>query len=146
MTSGSLYLTFKALHLVAMVAWFAGLFYMFRLFVYHCIHRDKPETTAVLKTMQRKLYKIISTPAMVVTVVFGFALLSQAPGVAKMGWFHIKLLCLLALIGYHFFIGYTLKRFAKDDLFLTEKQCRLWNEFPTLFLLAIILLAVFKPF
>ena len=136
----------KALHLISMVAWFAGLFYMFRLFVYHCIHRGNTHTSGVLKTMAYRLYYYITWPAMAATLVLGIGTAVTAPGVMQMGWFHAKLALLVLLFGYHFFIGYTLKRFAADDLFLSEKQCRLLNEVPTLLLIGIVFLAVLKPF
>ena len=132
------YLVFKALHLVFMVAWFAGLFYLFRLFVYHVENRQKPEVTAVLKTMARKLFRIITLPAMVVTFVFGTAMAVLNPELLKQGWFHVKLLLVVLLAGYTLWIGYARKRFERDDLFLTSKQCRMINEVPTLFLVAII--------
>tara|TARA_B100001248_G_scaffold262562_1_gene259430 strand:+ start:7426 stop:7860 length:435 start_codon:yes stop_codon:yes gene_type:complete len=140
------YLLFKALHLISMVAWFAGLFYMFRLFVYHTENQDKPEVVAVLKTMSRKLFHYITTPAMIATFLFGFLLLLQVPYQMKTSWFMWKFLLLIALGLYHYFIGHTLGRYAKDDIFLTSKQCRLWNEAPTILLIAIVFLAVFKPF
>lgn len=139
------YLVFKALHLVFMVAWFAGLFYMFRLFVYHVENQEKPEVVEVLTTMARKLYKIITVPAMVVTFVFGFAMVALNPGLFSQGWFHVKLLLVLLLAGYTGYIGKTRKRFARGDLFLTSKQCRLINEIPTFFLLVTILwMVVFR--
>ena len=139
-----MHLLFKALHLISMVAWFAGLFYMFRLFVYQVENKGKADVSGLLKIMSHRLYYYITWPAMVATVVFGFCLLSQVPGYAHAGWFKMKLLFLLGLVGYHCYIGYTLKRFKNEDYFLSSKQCRLWNEAPTLFLIVIILLAVYK--
>jgi len=132
------YLVFKALHFVALVAWFAGLFYMFRLFVYHTENRDKVQVTDLLKVMERRLYKIITVPAMVATFVFGFGTALALKGTLAQGWFHVKLLLVLLLAGYTGFIGYTRKRCARDDLFLTSRQCRLLNELPTLLLVAIV--------
>ena len=132
------YAIFKALHLIAMVAWFAGLFYLFRILVYHVENRDKPEVTAVLKTMARKLYRIITLPAMIATCVFGLTMIALNPALLKSGWLHVKLMLVLGLAGYTLFTGYARRRFEADDLFLTSKQCRLWNEAPTLFLVIII--------
>lgn len=137
-----LYLAIKALHLIAMVAWFAGLFYMFRIFVYQVKNRDKPEVTAVLKVMARKLYNFITKPAMIATFVFGLTMSALNPALYRLGWFHLKLALVLGLAIYTGFIGKTRRRFEADDLFLTSKQCRAWNEVPTLFLVAIILLMV----
>ena len=128
-----------------MVAWFAGLFYMFRLFVYHSENQEKPEVISLLKTMSYRLYYYITWPAMVSTAVFGVLLLAQYPGHFKASWFHMKSAFLILLFSYHFFIGYTLKRFAKDDVYLNSRQCRIWNEAPTVLLIAIVCLAVLKP-
>jgi putative membrane protein len=132
------YLVFKSLHFIALVAWFAGLFYMFRLFVYHTENGDKFEVTQVLKVMERRLYKIITVPAMVATFVFGFGTAFAVPGTMGQPWFHVKLLMVLLLAGYTGFIGYTRKRYERDDLFLSSKQCRLLNEVPTLLLVLIV--------
>lgn len=136
----------KALHLIAMVAWFAGLFYMFRLFVYHAENQNKVDVVNVLKVMESRLLRIITIPAMIVTVVFGLAMLYYNPGYLKYIWIHIKLLCVLLLIIYTMFILYVMRRFHQGDVFLTSKQCRFLNEVPTLLLIAIILLAVLRPF
>lgn len=140
-----LVLWLKALHLIAMVAWFAGMFYMFRLFVYHVENRDRPEVTALLKIMAERLYRYITTPAMIATFVFGIAMLVVNPGYLKLAWVHLKLTLVLGLAGYHGFVGATRRRFAADDIRLTSKQCRILNEVPTLFLIAIVLLAVLRP-
>jgi putative membrane protein len=140
-----MHLWLKAFHLIAMVAWFAALFYMFRLFVYHAENRDEPETAAVLKTMAERLYRIIGTPAMVATWVFGLAMLVSMPSFLRAPWLHAKLLLVVGLTGYHFYLGYVRRRFAADDVFLTSRQCRMRNEIPTLFLIGIVLLAVLRP-
>ncbi len=135
----------KALHLIAVVAWFAGLFYMFRLFVYHAENADKPEVAEVLKGMAYRLYRVITTPAMIASFVFGLGMIALHPPYLALGWFQAKLVLLLALGGYHGYIGKVRRRFAADDIYLTSRQCRLRNEIPTLFLIAIVLLAVLKP-
>jgi putative membrane protein len=128
-----------------MVAWFAGLFYMFRLFVYHVENQHKADVVEVLMTMERKLYTIITVPAMVVTFVFGFAMAVINTSLFSQGWFHVKLLLVILLAAYTGYIGTTRKRFARGDIFLTSKQCRLINEVPTLFLLITILwMVVFR--
>ena len=135
----------KALHLISMVAWFAGMFYMFRLFVYHAENADKPEVTAVLKGMAEKLYRVITTPAMIATWVFGLAMLALNPSLFSQPWLHVKLTLLLGLSGYHGYVGSVRRRFANDDVCLTSRQCRIRNEVPTVFLIAIVLLAVLRP-
>ncbi len=139
-----MYLFAKALHLISMVAWFAGLFYMFRLFVYHVENANSPDSVKMLKIMEHKLYNYITTPAMVSTIFFGILLTYQVPDFIGQFWFQLKLMLLIVLVIYHFYISYTLKRFKRDDLFLSSKQCRMLNEAPTLLLVGIILCAVYK--
>ena len=141
-----MYFLFKALHLIAMVTWFAGLFYMFRLFVYWVENKDKKDAADVLKVMSHKLYYYITMPSMIATLIFGFSLLSTVPGLVYVTWMQIKLGFLTGLVGYHFYIGYALSRFKKGDFYLTSKQCRFINEAPVVFLITIVLLAVLKPF
>ena len=135
----------KALHLIAVVAWFAGLFYMFRLFVYHAENAAKPEVTDVLKSMAWRLYRVITTPALIATFVFGLGMIALQPAYLSLGWFQAKLALVLGLAGYHGYVGRVRRRFAADDVYLTSRQCRVRNEIPTLFLIAIVLLAVLKP-
>lgn len=139
------YFWFKALHLIFMVTWFAGLFYMFRLFVYHVEEKQKPDATNMLKKMEYRLYFFITTPGMILTFIFGFFLLGQNPQILSQLWFQIKFTLLILLTIYHLFIGYSLRRFKSDDIFLNSKQCRMINEIPILFLVSIVLLAVFRP-
>jgi len=135
----------KAGHLIAMVAWFAGLFYIFRLFVYHAENRDSAEITALLKVMARRLYRGIMTPAMLATLGFGLAMLATNPGYLSQTWLQVKLPLIAALIGYHLYVGAVRRRFERDDVFLTPRQCRLRNELPLLVLVPVVFLAVFRP-
>ncbi len=135
----------KALHLIAVIAWFAGLFYMFRLLVYHAENRDKPEVSAVLKRMVSRLYGVIATPAMLASFALGLAMLAWTPAYLAAGWVRLKLVLLLGLLGYHLYVGHVIRRFAADEVYLTSRQCRVRNEIPTLFLVAIVLLAVLRP-
>lgn len=143
---GDLYFFFKAMHLIAMVTWFAGLFYLFRIFVYHSENANKPEVVAVLKVMARKLYKIIIVPGMVTTFVFGFAMIALNSSLMKQPWLHIKLTLVILLAGYTGFCGKTRRRFEADDIKYSSKACRIINEVPTLFLVAIIFIAVFRHY
>lgn len=136
---------FKALHIISFVAWFAGLFYIFRLFVYHVENKDKPDVTAVLEVMERKLLRIICTPAMVLTTIFGLGLLHEMPGYAQQGWFHVKLGALFFLFGYHGYASKIRKKFAAREFVLTSKQCRMVNEVPTVLLILIVTMVVLKP-
>lgn len=135
----------KAFHLVSMVAWFAGMFYMFRLFVYHVERRDQPDAAALMKYAAERLYRIIATPAMISTWTFGLAMLVVTPAFLTQGWLQLKLALLLAITGYHIYVGRVRTRFAADDLYLTSRQCRIRNEIPTLLLILIVLLAVLRP-
>ena len=140
-----MYFWMKALHIIAMVTWFAGLFYMFRLFVYHTENKDDASNVKLLKVMEYRLYKYITNPGMMATWSFGLITLYNAQHLLRTPWFHIKFTLLIVLTAYHVFVGKTLKRYANDDVCYTSKQCRMLNEVPTLFLLAIVFLAVLKP-
>lgn len=142
-----MYLTYKALHLIAMVAWFAALFYLPRLFVYHTKAAAHPKSNALLKTMSYKLYTYIATPAMIATWVFGLLLLHEVPELlAHTLWMPFKLACVVALTAYHFSLNRYRKAFEANINLKTETFFRWYNEIPTLFLIIIILVAVFKPF
>lgn len=141
-----MYLWLKALHFISMVAWFAGLFYIFRLFVYHVENKDKPDVTSTLEVMEKKLMFLIMFPAMTLTLVFGFWMLGKNPELMKQGWIHAKLTLVLLLVIYHHYAVYVRKKFLKKEFFLSSKACRIINEVPTICLILIIILAVLRPF
>lgn len=143
----ALYSYFKAFHLISLVAWFAGLFYIFRLFVYH-IETESDEVKSTLEVMEKKLIKVIMNPAMIATWFFGIALLMTPVGkvVASQGWFHVKLLCVFLLSGYHGYSGKIRKQLAAGDCKLTSKKARMINEIPTVFLIIIALMVMVRPF
>ena len=136
----------KAFHLFFLISWFAGIFYLPRLFVYHAMS-DSTETQAQLKVMERKLYRFI-TPFMVLTVTFGLWMLYDYAwqAFAGMGWLLAKLTLVTLLLIYHFYCGHLVKIFAKDDNTRSHGWYRWFNELPVLFLLPIILLTILKPF
>ena len=143
------YYWFKAFHLIGVVVWFAGLFYLVRLFVYHAEANQEPEPAqSILKKqyelMELRLYNIITTPGMIVTVVMAIGLISTEPEILKSGWLHIKLAMVLLLIGYHHYCKKLMKQLAKGECKWTGQQFRVLNEAPTIFLVVIVLLAVFK--
>ncbi|CAM5323494.1 Protoporphyrinogen IX oxidase OS=Stutzerimonas stutzeri OX=316 GN=CXK95_13515 PE=3 SV=1 [Stutzerimonas stutzeri] len=141
-----LYLWLKAFHLISIVCWFAGLFYLPRLFVYHAMSDDAPGRER-FKVMERKLYRGIMLPSMVATLAFGIAMAALNPTLfTGGGWLHVKLALVLLLIGYHHMCGAQLKRFARDENVRGHVFYRWFNEVPVLFLLAIVILAVIKPF
>lgn len=135
----------KAFHLIAIVAWFAGLFYLPRLYVYHASATDSISLER-FKVMERRLYYGIMTPAAVAVVFLGFWLVSfNAAGYFAARWFDFKLLLVALLFGYHFYTGYLRKQFAQDKNTHTALFYRLYNEIPTLFLIAIVILTIVKP-
>ena len=136
----------KALHIFFMVAWFAGIFYLPRLFVYHA-EATEQNVRDQFKIMERRLWFFV-TPFAVLTLVFGLALI-HVYGMAwfkASGWLHIKLALVLAIYGYHFYLDKLVKQFARDENTRSSKFYRFLNEAPVLVLLSIVILAVVKPF
>lgn len=140
-----LYLWTKAFHIVAIVTWFAALFYLPRLFVYHAMSTDQISIDR-FKIMERKLYRGIMTPSAIVAVALGLALLWQAPGWLQQGWLHLKLCLVLALLVYHVWCGRLLKAFREDRNRRSHVWYRWFNEAPVLVLITVVVLAVVKPF
>ena len=141
-----LYLSIKALHIIAMVCWFAGLFYLPRLFVYHTTVQNNKEEYNRFCTMERKLYKGIMLPSMVITIIFGGLLIYLNSYLLSEGWIHAKLTLVLFLIGYHHICGAYVKKFAQNINSKSEKFYRWFNEAPVIFLILIVFLAILKPF
>lgn len=139
-------LWFKALHIFFMLAWMAGLFYLPRLFVYHASTQSQVVKDE-FKVMERRLWFFV-TPFALLTLAFGVALIVSYGGTwFKMsGWLHIKLLLLLAIYGYHFYLFKLLKQFERDENRHSPRFYRFLNEVPVLAILAIVCLAVVKPF
>jgi protoporphyrinogen IX oxidase len=137
----------KALHLIAMVCWFAGLFYLPRLYVYHAMSDDEISNER-FKIMERKLFFGIMTPSMIATFLFGIWLLISGAWqmYSSAGWLHVKFLCLACLLIYHYFCWQWLKDFRENKNQRDHVFYRWMNEIPVIFLLAIIILAVVKPF
>jgi putative membrane protein len=143
------YFWFKAFHLIGVVVWFAGLFYLVRLFVYHAEASQQPEPAQTIlkkqyELMEKRLYNIITTPGMLVTVAMAIGLISTEPEVLKSGWMHFKLAFVALLLIYHFYCGRVMKQLAKGESEWSGQQFRALNEAPTLLLVTIVLLAVFK--
>ncbi|MDR5898886.1 protoporphyrinogen oxidase HemJ [Halomonas vilamensis] len=143
-----MYLWAKAIHLIAMVTWFAALFYLPRLYVYHAMARDKNEITSMetFKIMERKLYRGIMTPSMIVVLIFGIWMLYLNPAWLSQGWMHTKLLLVVLLVAYHHVCLIYLKQFAQDRCKKGHVFFRWFNELPVVALLIIIILAVLKPY
>ena len=139
----TLYLSLKALHIIAVIAWMAGMLYLPRLFVYHADAKSE-ESREMLKLMERRLFKFIMTPAMIATWVFGLLLIWQMPAFLQEGWLHTKLLLVIFLSGIHGYLAKLLKAFARDENRHTSKFYRILNEVPTILMIGIVFLVVFK--
>lgn len=136
----------KAFHLIAVVCWFAGLFYLPRLFVYHAMSEDTASQER-FKIMERKLYRGIMTPAAIATIALGLWMLHLNPTYyLATGWIKLKLLLVLMLFIYHLSCGHFLRRFAADNNTRSHVFFRFFNELPVVLLIAIVLLAVLRPF
>jgi len=139
------YLWVKAFHIVAVVTWFAAIFYLPRLFVYHA-STDDTVGSERFKVMERKLYRGIMNPSAAVAVILGVWLLWLNPGWLTQGWMHAKLALVAVLIIYHFWCGKLLRDFRDDRNRHSHVWYRVFNELPVLLLVAIVVLVVVKPF
>lgn len=136
----------KAFHIIAVVCWFAALFYLPRLFVYHAAVEDQPSKDR-FNIMQRKLYRGIATPSMIATLLLGAWLMTYNLDYYKTaGWLHAKLTLVFILIGYHHVCGSFVKKFARGECQKSDVFFRWFNEFPVLLLVGIVVLVVVKPF
>jgi protoporphyrinogen IX oxidase len=137
----------KSAHLLAVIAWMAGLLYLPRLFVYHAMAPLGSDRSETFKIMERRLQRGIMTPAMLATLIFGL-MLAGTPGVVDWhrGWIWAKLILVVALIAYHGALGHWRRAFAKDHNRHSPRFFRIINELPTLALVAIVVLVVVKPF
>ena len=140
------YLLYKALHLISVVSWMVGLLYLPRLFVYHAETVNNVDKKETFKQMEKRLYFYIMNPAMILSWFFG-VLLIHSIGVENLNflWLQLKLVMVLILTGYHFFLYQCLKNFSRDNSKYSPKFYRIINEVPTLLLIGIIFTVVFKP-
>jgi len=140
------YLLFKSLHLIAVISWMAGLLYLPRIFVYHVENKNEENISNVFKVMEKKLFFYIMTPAMVLSWLFGLLLLGSI-GFDQLGskWLQIKLILIIILTVSHFFLGICLKRFSLDKNTYSSKFYRVFNEVPTILLILIVFIVIFKP-
>jgi len=141
------FLWIKAIHVIAIISWMAGLLYLPRLFVYHCRAEPGSELSETFKIMERRLAKAIMTPAMVGSVGFGLLMIAS-PGYlgAAGGWLHLKLLLGLLLLGVHFAQMRWRRDFAEDRNTRPERFYRIANEVPTLLMIGIVILVIVRPF
>ncbi len=142
----NIYLLFKSLHLISVISWMAGLLYLPRIFVYHAENIDDNNISEVFKVMERKLYFYIMTPAMILSWVFGL-LLIHSIGFQQLGqiWMVFKIVFVILLTIYHFYLGKILNKFKIDQNNRSHKFYRSINEIPTILLILIVFVVIFKP-
>ena len=140
------YLLFKSLHLISVISWMAGLLYLPRIFVYHAENSEDRNISDVFKVMEKKLYFYIMTPAMILSWIFGL-LLIHSIGFHQLGqtWMVLKIIFVIFLTLYHFYLGKTLNQFKFDQNTHSHKFYRLINEIPTILLILIVFVVIFKP-
>ena len=140
------YLTFKALHLIAVISWMAGLLYLPRIFVYHVENLEKKETTEIFEVMEKRLYFYIMRPAMILSWFFGIILVYiSGVDIFSQLWMHIKLGLVVLLTIYHEYLGICLKSLKLNNNTKSSKFFRIINEVPTIILIFIIYIVIFKP-
>ena len=142
----NIYLTLKALHLIAVISWMAGLLYLPRIFVYHVENNNDQNTSNIFKVMERKLYFYIMMPAMILSWILGLLLIGSI-GFDQLAskWLQIKLILAFILTIYHVFLGVCLKKFSIDKNTYSSKFYRIFNEVPTILLILIVFIVIFKP-
>jgi len=140
------YLLFKSLHLIAVISWMAGLLYLPRIFVYHVENINHKTSSSIFKTMERKLFYFIMTPAMILSWIFGLILISViGPEVILTFWLKLKLILIILLTIYHFYLGKLLNDFKLDQNSKSSKFFRIINEVPTILLIFVVFIVIFKP-
>ena len=136
----------EAFHIMSVITWFAGIFYLPRLFVYHAMSEDQISKDRFV-IMERKLFKGIMTPSAIATVLFGSWLIASAPDYyLRQGWLHVKLTLVVLLIIYHISCWWFMVRFREDRNTHSHKFFRFYNEAPVLVMIAVVILVVVKPF
>ena len=140
------YLLFKSLHLISVISWMAGLLYLPRIFVYHAENSSEKKTSEIFKTMERKLFFYIMTPAMILSWIFGVILIHNI-GFQQIvqTWMILKIIFVTLLTLYHLYLGRILNQFKIDQNAHSHKFYRLINEIPTILLILIVFIVVFKP-
>ena len=139
------YLWIKALHLIAVMSWMAGLLYLPRLFVYHAMVEAESVRAQTFKLMERRLLKAIMNPAMILSWALGLWMFHQNPGLLLMPWMWIKFFCVVMMTVAHMVFA-RMRRQLEQNIALSEKAYRWWNEVPTILMIVIVLMAVVEPF
>ena len=135
----------KAVHVIAVISWMAGMLYLPRLFIYHCDAETGSKQSETFKLMEQRLLTVIINPAMGLTWALGLWLAWQG-GWHKAGWFHAKLLLVIALSAAHGYFSMAVRRFAADSNAVSARHWRMINEIPTILMIAIVVLVIVKPF
>ena len=135
----------KALHLISVMSWMAGLLYLPRLFVYHAETTVGSVRAETFKVMERRLLKVIMNPAMIASFVFGIWMIVLAPGLLYEPWMHVKILCVLLMAGCHGVFSKMRRRLENDEPPQPPRAYRIWNEVPTLLMVIIVFMVVVKP-
>jgi len=141
-----LYDWIKALHVISIIAWMAGLLYLPRLFVYHCQVSAGSEASETFKVMERRLLRVIMNPAMIASYVFGITMIVLTPEWMKQGWLHAKILFVLLLTVSHMMMARWRRDFAEDRNTRPQRFFRIANEVPTLLMIGIVIFVIVKPF
>ena len=139
------YNVIKALHLISVMSWMAGLLYLPRLFVYHAETTVGSVRAETFKVMERRLLKAIMNPAMITSFVFGIWMIVLAPGLLYEPWMHVKILCVVLMAGCHGVFSKMRRRLENDEPPRPPRSYRIWNEVPTVLMVIIVFMAVVKP-
>ena len=142
----NLYLLFKSLHLIAVISWMAGLLYLPRIFVYHVENKEKKEATEIFEVMEKRLYFYIMRPAMILSWVFGLVIIYlNGIEIFSQIWFQIKIALVIILTGYNDYLGRCIVTLENSTNIKSAKFFRIINEIPTVILIIVVFLAIFKP-
>jgi len=142
----NIYLLLKSLHLISVISWMVGLLYLPRIFVYHSENKDHNNTSKVFKTMEKKLFNYIMMPAMILTWLFGLLLISSLGfSMFLEFWMQLKVVFVLLLTFYHFYLGRCVKLFSINQNLNSSKFYKIINEVPTILLILIVFIVIFKP-
>ena len=136
----------RALHIIAVMAWMAGMLYLPRLFVYHAQEESGSETSETFKVMERRLLKFIMNPAMIASWIFGLMLLAANTALLENGWMHAKLTAIVLMSGVHGMLAARVKKFAAGANTRSARYFRILNEVPTALMIVIVIMAVVQPF
>jgi len=140
------YLLFKSIHLIAVISWMVGLLYLPRIFVYHSENIENINSSNIFKIMERKLFYYIMTPAMILSWIFGLLLIHNLGfSVFNELWMQIKIISVIFLTFYHFYLGFCVSSFAINQNTNSSKFYRIINEIPTILLIIIVFIVIFKP-